>query len=614
MIFFIIEQSKLAARDRSSSDFTTITTSAPDRKILLTGSISLISWNEVPAYDTLDKLKTAVLAEAKSDPVCVDICAQALSQYGIDPFLEHCGSGNLDQATMEGIVNKIFFQWAHPMIGNIGQSPRVRPELYHSQYLQNWSHCRFIDDTTKSKILDLFKPEVAGGLKPMDRSGRDQVRICYNITELARSIIGELSTTTSRRLDKIFALQLCKSASLKTKQINLIMELTTKLGSSLKTKFFRSNGLGKSEYLRYYFPDTLNIDMRRDRNYEPQWYLYENLIKIATDDQYTVTSTYVPDVDTTKPIIDSAIDDWKKLPDQMKCVILINSFRRFVNIAKCSTKLSVGLDDLDRTLTNKIFQSPYKIVKSAGTSHVPQISFNSRGSLTWSWNRDEYHPATITYRHYLMPLWGGPSGHGTGNVKFLDTELDLRFPICGANIVLTGLFAFWRLYYDKRISVVHTLAETMEGTICFSGYNDTRYNLTLTIDDIHDIEDDDAFEIVEDCTYKGRRRNDLSFVNPILLMQTIKKKYYNYTDNHQTAYEDLQTQLDALRTELTGTPNNYNVPQWSKELTTRKGMSVKSFAYTASDTRADLAQAMLEVARINYESSVVEIRRLSGDS
>ncbi|MCK5125638.1 MAG: hypothetical protein KAR42_05240 [candidate division Zixibacteria bacterium] len=585
MIFFIIDK-----RKRATANFGTITQSAPGGRLRVSSQFMiLISWNEVTDYSDLSKLEAAVIAEARNDPMCIDMRKNAIAQYGIDPLLKKCGGGNLNQETMTSIRNKIFMSWAHPMIGNIGLSPRVRPEIFYHQYLENWDSCTYLDGTTKKKIKELFQV-----LQPMGRSSRDQVRICYNITELARSIIGEITSVTSRRLDKIFALQLCQSDTLKTKQILIIKRIIDRLDYRLKDGFKNTAGFKQSEYIRYYMPDILKTVMRAN-SYEPQWYLYEKLIRLATDNWYKITSTYTP-TDATGKIIDAAIADWKKFPDPVKCAILINSFRRFVWVVKNHKKYSMALKN-HRKMGTKPFKSSYTIHSAAGNDHVPEISFNSKDrSLAWSWNRDEYHAATKTYRHFLMNLWGGPSGHARGNVEFMSRKLGYELPYNGPNWIITGLFVFWRLYYDKRVSVVHTLAETMEASITFGGFTE-RSQCSYTINTIPDVTTDDAYDIITACTLAGRGKNDYKYIDPVKLMQTLRKKYYDSTLNHQEAYENLLTQINTLRKNLTDA--GYNVPQWSKAISSKQGMRVISFSDRDSNAKSELSDTLFIRAMFN---------------
>ncbi len=597
MIFFIIDKDK-----RTLGNFSTITTSAPsNRQKVNKQNMILISWNEVVPYNEFSKLEQAVITEAKIDPMCLDMRKNALAQYGIDPFLENYGNGNLNQTTMKAIRDKVFMQWAHPMIGNIGVSPYVRPEIFHYQYLENWDNCSFIDDTTKQKIKDLFQT-----LPPMDRSARDQVRICYNITELARSIIGEITSNTSRRLDKIFALNLCKSANLKTNQLLLVKKIIPRLGQELKSGFVRVHGFEKSEYLKYYMPDTLKPEMKV-RSYAPQWYLYEQLIKIATDGWYQVSSTYQP-IPLAQKIIAAYIEDWKKIPDPIRLAILINSFRRFVKVTRNNNQYSMGLVRTKR-LKNKKFKSPYKIIVAASKEHVPEISFNSFDrSFTWSWNRDEYHLSTKTYRHFLMNLWGGPSGHARGNVQFILNQLGMSdLTKDGPIRIITGLYAFWRLYYDKRVSGVHTLAESMESSITFSGY-DQNSKTQYTINQIPAVQSADAYQIIVECLKAGKNATKYRYVDPIKVMQTIRKKYYKSTLTHQAAYEDLQIQIDTLRKELTDA--DYSVPQWSKAISKKQGMRVISFSDRDSNAKSALSDTLFIRAMFNKVHSNIIDRAL----
>ncbi len=588
MIFFIINKDK-----KSVKDFSSITASSPKVHPKVE-NIQLISWNEVTDYSTIGQFQSAVITEAKKDFVCRDMRDRALSFYGIDPFLEQCGGNNLSLATMSEIVNKTFFQWVHPMIGNIGCSPQIRPELFVFQYLENWDQCPAIDETTKAKIRELYVT-----LGPIPRSSRDQVRICYSITEVARAIIGEITTNAARRIDKIFALEICKSEHLGDFQTKLVMRYLNKNYEPLKAGFKskEKQGFSCTDYLKYYFPYVIQPAMIIN-DFEPQWYLYEQLLKNATDNNYVVTSKYVPD-DKTRPIITQCVADWAKLPRQMRCTILINSFRRFNDKPVTGKKQSMGSTKFG-VLPDQPFEQPYGIVPAAGYDHVPQIAFKEK-KMTWSWNRDEYYPSTIIYRHYLLSLWGGPSGHGTGNVQFIYTKIDNMTPV-DTCAILTGLFAFWRLYYDKRISVVHTLAETMESSLFLSGidvpkiktgplqYFPFSFNALLDVSKITD-----AFDLVD-----GTMQHCKTYIDPIYLMWCLRKKYYaleKFQGNHQKAYENLQTQIDALRGELTN--KGLTVPLWSKELSSKSGLSVRSFACMLSESRESISRTLFIEAMVN---------------
>lgn len=603
MIFFLIEKEL-----RTNNDYSTITASCPTIQKYPDPNVnirehSLISWNEVPEYNTLQKFQDAVLAEAKKDYVCIDMCKQALEYYGIDPFLDSCGNNNLSKETMETIVKKIFREWAHPMIGNIGASPGIRPQIFYYQYLENWDQCQFIDVKTQIAIMTLYSD-----LGLMDRSARDQVRICHNITEIARAIIGEITTVTSRRLDKIFALELCLSENFKEEQRILIKTLLRSFGPTLEIAFRNQGakaGFSFTDYIKYFFPDSLQPCMKVN-TFEPQWFLFEEFIRKLVPD-YEGTSTYHPSPET-KTIIDSCNTNWDTMPDPMKGAILINEFRRFGTQVE-GKKLSMCI--CDPKAIGNFLNIPYQIVEAAPIKNFPKIVFKGDArSLTWSWNRDEYYLTTITYRHFLMQLWGGPSGHGTGNVAFVDKLLG-RY-LSNASIVLSGLFAFWRLYYDKRISVVHTLAETMESSLFTSNLSSIK-EIEFNYDNLPEVTSTiDAFDLV--CNVASLREN--KFFDPILLMWMIRKRYYcleNCAYNHQKAFDDLQKRIDILRSELE--MQEFFVPLWTKDLSYRTGFKVRSFSFYASHSRSDLSRALLLEAQENDALSLsIAIEKLSEGS
>lgn len=277
MIFFVID-----GKRSIEENFKNIETAVDQREGFKSYTEpKLISWNEVKAYKTLDKLKKAVFDVAKTDFVCKNMCETALEEYGIDLF--NRSSDHLSTETINKIINKTFFYWAHPMIGNIINSPEVRPECFTNQYIKNWDKIpvECVGEETKAKIVEL--DNTLGQLKT---SSRDQVRICYNITELARAIIGEITTVSSKRIEKIFALELCLNTTFKESLQGIVFQLIKKIDSTLKVNFTKK-GLIQTEYLKYYFPNTkqmVNNSSKADK-YAAQWYLYQHLIVIALEDE-----------------------------------------------------------------------------------------------------------------------------------------------------------------------------------------------------------------------------------------------------------------------------------------------------------------------------------------
>ena len=74
---------------------------------------------------------------------------------------------------------------------------------------ENWERISSdaLNEESRRKIAELF---TEGFLPKLDRAGRDQIKLVTNITELARAFIGEVTTTASRRLERIFALKICQ--------------------------------------------------------------------------------------------------------------------------------------------------------------------------------------------------------------------------------------------------------------------------------------------------------------------------------------------------------------------------------------------------------------------
>lgn len=589
MIFFIILKQHHAGKNYKLI----LAPSTEALKPYATSDIQIIAWNEVPDLDTLDKLRAMVLNVAANDPVCLDLIQQAITRFGIDPLLKVSGqNGTLNRETTEQIVRDTFFYWAHPQIGNIANSPAVRPALFFFQYIQNWDTCAFIDEPTKLAMNKLYKD-----LGPLKSSSRDQVRICYNITELARAIIGEITSKATRRLEKLLALRLCSSQGLLRMQSQLLTAYMNRRGKLLQGLITRDPDKGYKpwggfEYCRYYLPGAVWELKGEDR-----WYLFEHLLSAATNGTYKPTSK----AGGVAPMLLKACDDvWNVIPHTIRCAILMNDLRKVDNLtskANAPAKASLGLPDIIKWLPLPVEAKdlPYQVVPSAGTRHVPSLSAGgSKGwNLTWSWNRDEYHDATITYRHFLCPLWGGPSGHTAGGLQFWIMALDKEFPEWGPAVITCGLFTLWRLYYDKRISANHTMTETLEATCTeqVTGFAPGKGPLRFMAKLLSDLRGDaDAFELVLSCSIKGER--GLLSLDPICVFHLLENLYYRTQSSsvafdHNVAFAALAKQIDAERTKLA--QFKLNVPQWAQELSLKKGTDVKSFGSELAQTKQPIA-------------------------
>ena len=189
-----------------------------------------------------------------------------------------------------------------------------------------------------------------------------------------------------------------------------------------------------------------------------------------------------------------------------------------------------------------------------------------RWKYAWSWNRDEYAVPTKTYRHFLCPLWAGASGHTGGALMFWAATIGKELVGPQKAAVTAGLFTVWRLYYDKRISANHTLAETFEGT--GEPLADSKLQLTIDKADLPRVgSTDDAFLLIKECW--ARRK----FADPILLMHAIGASYVR-GDTFADQFTNLKTDIDYERVQLSV---QFTVPVWSWSLDTTQGLATTSF-------------------------------------
>ena len=177
------------------------------------GNIQLISWNEacytkpdgsVVQFQNLNKLKETVFLVAESDSLCININCQFMTQYGIDIFAAYADPAH----AFHPVIDHVFEFWAHPMIVNILVSSGMRPQTTGDQYAHNWQSfpAKYMNSETKQRIHAMMTNLSSVGLKDLAKSSRDQVRICRDMTELARAVMGEISTWATKKLEKIYAL------------------------------------------------------------------------------------------------------------------------------------------------------------------------------------------------------------------------------------------------------------------------------------------------------------------------------------------------------------------------------------------------------------------------
>lgn len=195
-------------------------------------NVQIISWNEVDyinsegvniSINNISLLKEAVFDAARNDALCCDINQQFLSEYKIDIFSIYKDPEN----KYNKIITNVFASWPHPIIGNVLVSTGIRPQTEDVQYVKNWESFpeKYMTVQTKKCIKYLIDNETKAGLSKLTKSGRDQVRVCKDMTELARAVMGEISTYATKKLEKIYALELCSSVRLLKAQRQLIRQV-----------------------------------------------------------------------------------------------------------------------------------------------------------------------------------------------------------------------------------------------------------------------------------------------------------------------------------------------------------------------------------------------------
>jgi len=574
--------------------------SEPDSVTKLSHSnVSLVSWNEISCViddqtipvENLAQLQALVTLVARQDPVCIEMNRKSSVTYGVCAFDPGEPFAQDNSVNVQELIERIFFEWAHPMIGNILLSPVTRPQVVKDQYNRSWNTLQYIDAHTKQKIRDLLgvneagdsiDPPPPGKMADLNRSSHDQVRICPDLTTLARAIVGEITTIVTRRIEKLYALDLCRSPSLYAAQKTLIKELLAKLmppppaaQSLLKTYFFSQHtqhtgpygapGLSRTEYIKFYFVGCVLPSL----TLEAQWSFYVALIELAIDEEnipgLVRGGTHTADI--AMPNVAEWLRQWRGFPPIVRCAVALNSLRRFVMHVTPQFLANTNY----RYSTIKTGDN-YSYAASAKNSFCPRFETPDL-RLLWSWNRDEKHPTTETSRQHLLPLWGGPSGHSHGH---LDVGIGwlgrLKIRPAAADIdisavILSSLFLFWRLYYDKRISAIHTIVETYEASIASACLNadltrkealpDAPQNPTaLAITAGHA---DDVFSLVLAC-----QNQDQGVINPIRLMNSLSALYYTPIEGTaQVKFDALKRKLDALRDTLSV---DYYIPLWSKPI------------------------------------------------
>lgn len=577
MIFFIISTASLGNRSPQTLRAQIAPATIAPRK-WVHNKISFIAWSEI--YDELADLLSDVLDVAEQDPVCQLMVASAKQLTGYDP---------MDDSETQWLT---LLHWAHPMVGNIMHSPQLRSSGLEQQMEDNWERMPGVDTVTRLSIFSLRKK-----MARLIRAPRDQVRVAHNLTELARAFVGELSTLLTKKVEKILALRLCMSEDLLAAQRSLITRLLKVRGKYLEASAVKF-GFGHWEYTRYYLPKIGLIEDDKSR-----LAMFQALLQGALSPHMVVG--------VKDKLVVECLGQWIVLPPAVCCAILINDFRKFDRgfdggiferarpscdaLKSTVAKSALQGTRLTKSDAKKLLAVTCTVARDSGAKgHMPATP-----KLLWSWNREEYEVPVMTYRLHLCPQWGGSSGHTTGALAYwigalesarksqqsssnlssgsrslvVSSEEDMIAPEDGC-VVATSLFMLWRLYYDKRISAMHCMVETLEATLTEPVVGSEK-GIKLSPLVMGD-EFEDAWSVFVSCAVTGKpisRTKRLFGVDPLALMHTAFRWICGNTRGKK-----LLSQLDQLLfLESTQVSSSFFLPEWSRETYDVTGTEVRAF-------------------------------------
>jgi hypothetical protein len=519
--------------------------------------VQLIAWNEI--YAEMADLLSDLLVTADADPVCQLMAASARQLTGLDP---------MDDSEDQWLT---LMHWAHPMVGNIVGSPSLRPTDLEDQMDVNWDRMDGVDSVTRASIWALRRTMVK-----LLGAPRDQVRVAHNLTELARAFVGELTTRLTRKVEKLLALRLCSSEQLLAAQRSLVTRLLKVRGDALRAAAVE-HGFGHWEYTRYYLPNAGRVASQEARDA-----LFTGLVAGAL-------APLTP-VGSKDPIVRECLGQWIVLPPVICCAILVNDFRKFDRVKTpifdrarphcgpvATTVAQAGLtgQPIDKGTARRLLQETCEVRRDKGAKdHVPALP-----KLLWSWNREEYELPVITYRLHLCPQWGGSSGHTTGALAYwlgvLGTAKVLA-PEDGCTVA-TSLFVLWRLYYDKRISAMHCMVETLEATLTDPVVGSEK-GITLSPVVVGD-EFDDPWSLLVAHAITGApiagTSQRLFGVNPIGIMHAALQ-WIGGGARGKALARRLEEELTRERARLAA---SFFLPEWSRETTGATGTAVRAHGH-----------------------------------
>lgn len=558
-------------------------------------NVRFISWNEADyqlsdgtkkQITHVDVLKLAVLDAAKQDEA---VCGIMIEQFHLLYGINICALWDKPTDPAYHIIGDVFAQWPHPMIGNMVVSSGIRPQTYEEQYIKNWHS--FPDDymtmETKTAIRELiveslsYDPESpkasSAGLRRLAKSSRDQVRCCKDMTELARAVIGEITTYASKKLEKIYALELCNSDRFLAAQKEFIMRVVLirsedgiAVNPKLKDLFinFSGNSIIATEYFYFYFPCLATLQK------EDQWIAFIHLLNGYLGRGYEIPCDRPAEKEMGK-LIDVCVEEYSKFPPIIRGAMIINAIRKF---NKPLGRQRYSLQIVDES------KGCWEIVNAPDSFFIPTLPKRRPANtddkvpliLLWNWTRNEMHSVTAGYRKCLVPLWAGPSGHSAGLLDFywdyFGTDyFSFEGKLMPASLViLPTMFAFWRLYYDKRICAVHTLAETFEGALSRTNSFIRKEHLAGQINaEASTVYTpyQDVFETIRLLTAStGTSINITGVMHPVRILKQVRVTHYDTLPGEDgiEKINALNNIIDDLRRRLE--VQHYEVPRWSQPI------------------------------------------------
>ncbi|MCP3097860.1 C48 family peptidase [Myxococcus sp. K15C18031901] len=613
MIFFIVPRFEAEGIPRPLEPISFIDPRTEPLEGATPEDLCFVAWMEV--YPTLREMLEHILAAALEDPVCLGMLG-TLEQEGGLALLRpgFLGSRNHLRRTA-ALFWEVLADWSDPRVGN-PQSPTPAPQD-PQKLVGMWREFFNLKEESVKAMGQYLKDQ--RGVYRHSAAPRAQVRAFHNIIDLARAILGEVTTQPVKRLDKLLALKLSQSRKLAERQRVLISLYWMRKGAALLKKVDEGKAtmLG-TQYLRYYFGTQLSKlvdgDPKRVRA------LLEALIDIALGKS---------PASSEDEALRRCLDIFRRLPPTVRCTMLFNDLRKWMESKEEQTFVRASLV-LGGPLTPNsqgfphLWPLDYRAMDPGGNPPVYPVN---KSTFLRAWNPDERAPYAMAYRMNLCPMWAGPSGHTVNALIHWTDSLGDDAPADTATVVACSLFLFWRLYYDKRVSAAHTLTETFEATIVAALDKEERKRLKEGFvvepappqrrpgrssgsdgDELSGVslrgsdgpssqgivlpDFDDAYDLVRACALTSGSAKGA--IHPIGLVRTLFRALWR--SSAFAAYDDLRFQVDEERERLTRA--GYVLQQWSHDGSTESGIAVKS--YEPSDDE-DLRPVPLEMMTLAME-------------